>query len=296
MNITDEEASIYGNQYSAVGYSDSAKCSLSGGTGESNYFLYSLTCYTPREGLFVIAVQDSNAFNGTISFTVNACPTGLGGYNCLFPETALPVNATGAISLYLPYNNTFTYYNQLIYYIDIPANYSAADFVATFYCVQTDSAQLVARINGYPLTTVDGQEFDSIYISTEGSNFGLSQFDYLFPGRYYFSLFCTDSDGCNITMSFNQTSSTSASSGVSTTASSGVSTTGSSGVSTTASSSTTSRTTAAGITTSIVTTRGVTTGAITTGGVAPAVTTAAEKSGFEIILPSFVLLLIALIF
>jgi len=304
MNITDEEASIYGNQYSAVGYSDSAKCSTSSGEGEGPYFLYTLTCYTPREGLFVIAVQDSNAFNGTISFTVNACPTGLGGYNCLFPETALNISSSAAMSVYFPYNNTFTYYNQLIYYVDIPANYTGPDVIATFYSPQDDSAELGIRVNGYPMTINDGQEIDTISINNEGTQFGLSQFDFVFAGRYYFTLFCVDSDGCNVTMSFNQSSisTTSSSSGpVMTTGSSGASgsTTGITTGSTTGS--TTSRTTAApvttsSVTTSAITTRGATTAVVTTGGVTPAVTTAAEKSGFEVIIPSVVLLLIALIF
>jgi len=300
MNITDDEAEIFGNQYSAIGYSDDSKCSIGGGGGEGPYYIYSLVCMTPREGLFVFAVQGDFEFNGTISFTMNACPTGLGGYNCLFPEAPVYLNATGTTSLYIPYNNTFEYYNQLIFYIDVPVNYTGPDFYATFTSPQDASAYLGVRINGYPVDTDSGQEIDERSIDSEGTTFGLSQFDYVFAGRYYFSMYCEYSDGCNVTVNFNSTSvtSSSSSSGVSTTGSSGVSTTGSSGVSTTGSSgaSTTSRTTAAGITTSIVTTRAVTTGSVTTGGVPPAATTAMEHSGFELIIPSVVLLLIALVF
>jgi len=238
----------------------------------------------------------------------------MGGYRCAYPEAAFNATALMAMNqiINIPYNSTgqLNYY-QNIFYVDIPANYSGNDMLFTFY--SPSSCYLLVRPNGYPeYSSPYGYEDSSEYQSFSGSDtavWGLTQFDFVRQSRYYFALLCIDStDGaCNITISMNSTSpSTSSSSGMSTTASSGSSgsTTGITtavGITTgTTTAGITTGTTTAGVTTGVttgITTRGAGTTGITTGlTTGSQVTTAAEKSGLEVIIPSIALLLIAMLF
>jgi len=327
MNITYDEVDMYGNQYSATGYSSSSYyCSdTSGSSGVTGYYTYSMDCYVPRSGQFYVSLQSDEVFNGTISFSFRQCPSGFGGYNCSFPE--MPINFTALLAapmnVFIPYYGDYEGYYQFIYYFDVPANYSSNDLL--LFLSTNSSASLGTRLNGYPEYSLRGYE-DSYqqysFSSGSGIYFGLSQFELLYAGRYYFSLQCTSSSaGCNITMSAASSNPTSSTTGmVSTTGSTTAvsSTTGSTTALTTASTtgSTTALTTASttgsttGSTTALTTgsTTGSTTRSSTTGSTTalttraalttatPSITTSSEKSGFEYIIPSFVLLLAALLF
>jgi hypothetical protein len=301
---------FFGRSFSAAqstsGYG--AQCSdTSGSDCDTNGVCnYTLNCYVPRQGKFVVTAQDDTYISGSISYTFTNCPAGMGGYRCAYPEAAFNVTALMSMNqvVNIPYNATgqLNYY-QNIFYVDVPANYVGNDLIFTFS--SPSSSYLLVRPNGYPeYNSPYGYEDSSEYQSFSGTDtavWGLTQFDFVRQSRYYFALLCVDStDGaCNITISLNSSSPSSSSSGVSTTGATPITTgTTTAGVTTgTTTAGVTTGTTTAGVTTGsttgITTRSGVTTGLTTA---APSVTTAALKSGFEVIVPSIALLLIAMLF
>jgi hypothetical protein len=277
MNLTDSDVELRGNQYTAYGDSSSSKCSTTSGTTVGNFFIYNLVCYTPRAGRFVFSVEEDTAFNGTITFSFQNCPAGMGGYNCSFPEAPfnLTTLAAAPLTVTVPTGTTgWLSYPQNIYYVDIPANFPGTDLF--FFFTSTQSAYLQVRINGYP-------EYYSPYgyeDSSEGQSIGtgrttwaLTNFDYQFPGRYYFAVLCTASTACSVEISLNGTQTSGSSSSASSTTGAAMSTTASTTGSTTGRVSST-------------------TGSTTATGTPVAVTTA----GVEYLVPSLVLLLVSLLF
>jgi len=308
-NFTTGSIDITGRQYSPY-YSSYYDCRTTSGSSQSNgYYTYSLVCYVPRSGLFVFAVEEDSQFNGTITFTFANCPAGMGGFNCSYPNTPfnLTALATAPMVVNVPYVSNTLSYAMSIFYIDISPSFVGNDMIFQF--TSTGSGYICVRPNGYPEENYyeDSDEVQSI---SSGSiiYWGLTQFDYVQrQTRYYFAVLCSDSTNraCNITIGFNSSSTqTSASSGGSTTGittgvtpvTTGITTGTTTGVTTgiTTRGITTATTTSVASTTNGVTTRGATTAGATTSTPAQ-VTTAAEKSGLEIIVPSIVLLLVALL-
>jgi hypothetical protein len=298
-NLTDSSVDIYGNQYSPYGDTGYYKCYESSGSSQGNgYYTYVVNCYTPRTGRFVWTVQETDSFNGTITFAFTQCSGGMGGYNCSFPQQAFNVTALSTpMMVTVPYGSSgwLSYYMK-IFYVDVGANFTSPDLI--FYFCSAQSSYLQVRIGGYPeyysyYGYEDTDEGQSIGSCSSPAIWGLTQFDYVYPARYYFAILCTSSSAgeCNVTISLNSTGGGSTSTGLSTTGTPAQTTTA--GVSTTAMASTTS---IASTTSVASTTRAATTAVRMTTAAPPVATTGAVATGgVEYLIPSFVLLLVSLL-
>jgi len=291
MNVSYDFVEIYGTQYSPLGTSDNTVCDddTDGTECGNGYYCYSLICYTPRMGSYWINAYALQNWNGTISFSTMQCSPPAAGPNCNFTQTAMYLNQTAPLTISIPYRSTVAdVYWEVLYYIDVPANYSGPDFYMTMSS-SADNAFFLPRVNGYPSSDeVFGYDvedfFDIASAASGGSVWALGSFDYVFAGRYYLAFGCDDSAGCTVVVNFN--TSAPLTSGTSTSA---TTTASSSGVSSTTASSGGSSTTAR-----VSTTYHVATTSIVSTTAAPAATTA-HSSGFEVIVPSIVLLLVALL-
>jgi len=258
INVSSNISSttVYGKNFASPTYSD-YNCYTGSSYFVNGMYTYSVNCYTPRKGAFYVAIQNDDAFMGSITIQMMQCTDAsmLGGYNCSYPSMQLNVsNLPMNVLVAYPPNQEISY-SFAYYYMDF-ANYTGNNFQLQVSLLGTGSSNYVfIRKDGYPeYSSTYGYEFNS---RSTPATFTLTDFDFQVDGRWYLGLSCYNSGyNCNFTISANSSStSSSSSSGAATTAS----------MTTAKGLTTASMTTAKGLTTADMTTaKGLTTASMTT--------------------------------
>jgi hypothetical protein len=209
---SSDTLTITGRNY---GMGEDYNCQTESYSTESNgVYTYMLNCYTPRAGDFYISLMDDNSFmNGSVSIMAMVCGTGMGGYNCTF--TSVPFNSSMyPFSLYLYNYGGYLSYPFAYTYVDVTPNMNVTTMQMIIGASSINDGYVYLRKDGYPEDdSTYGFESSGEYHSVESGieYFGLSPFEFYVGGRYYFGLECYESSGsgCNFTLGLNSTGSTS---------------------------------------------------------------------------------------
>jgi len=234
---------------------------------------------------WIAILNDYDVYSASITYSVQVCPAGMGGIRCDAPATVMSPNITLPITLTILNNGTYTY-TYYYYYLDFPVNYTANPFSIT--ASSGNSGYLMVRREGWPDLSSGAYEYSNEYNSFPAT-FTVSGFDYGVPGRYVFGILCYSNPGCNVTISGNFSTSTST-----TTTTTGSATTTTTASTTTTTTTTTTTSTGNGINTSGSRTSGVMTSGTTRPATSGVVSTGAAVSSYAtMIVPSFLVALVA---
>jgi len=204
LNSSDDQNTLSGANFGTPTGSN-YNCILSSYSFQDmyGYYIYDMFCYTPRAGSFYIINQCDNEFNGSISFDLQVCGAGMGGYNCTYSAMALNVTAQ-AMTYYIPYDgNTLNGESFMYFYID-NANYTGTP-VSVMATSMSGSGYMYVRKDGFNEdSSTYGYETSAEYDSYP-AQFVVNGFDFYVPGRWYFGLSCSTTGGCNVTFGTNTT-------------------------------------------------------------------------------------------
>jgi hypothetical protein len=259
------------------------------GSMNSNTQLYSatLTCYVPESGnLFVYFESDSSPSSSTLSLnassSIQVCSGTMIGTACQYPATQINISNPQAMNFAIPYNSSN--YNFQYLWFDVPANYPSANIQVNVYLTNITNDENIYfvvqkdAIPAYPYYSPrTGTQYQ--YMSSAESEYWVFSWqDFAVQNRVYLGFVCYDntvsgSDVCNVSITWNSTSTTSTTGTSGNTATTTGTTTGNTGVATstgTTTTGTTGNTTSTGTTSTgstTMTTRAMTTQPVTSSNV-----------------------------